>query len=104
MFLSREIYLKLCQNYKKIHIYIYIFKQIIFSKYATNLKTIIFHRSLRLSGLLLLFLFCILIDIFDNIIAYSPNHVNRTSANGSGIYWSRDTDGNLIMVYFWGVV
>ena len=101
MFLSREIYLKLCQNYKKI---ISRVKQIIFSKYATNLKTIIFHRSLRLSGLLLLFLFCILIDIFDNIITYSPNHVNRTSANGSGIYWSRDTDGNLIMIYFWGVV
>jgi len=45
MFLSREIDIKLCL-YTKIHIYTYTvlyrnsrFKQIIFSKYATNLKT-----------------------------------------------------------------
>ena len=48
MFLSRENYIKRCQICKKIHIYTIFyknsrFKQIIFSKYATNLKTIIFH-------------------------------------------------------------
>ena len=43
-FLSREIDIKLCQNYTKIYIYEILykssrFKQIIFSKSATNLKT-----------------------------------------------------------------
>ena len=41
--MSREIDIKLCQNYTKTHICeiwykILSFKQIIFSKYATNLK------------------------------------------------------------------
>ena len=40
MFLSREIDIKLCQNYEKINIYTIVyksswFKQIIFNKYAT---------------------------------------------------------------------
>ena len=95
-------------------------KQIIFNNYATNLKTILSHRSLRISGLLTLyFLFCILVDTIDNIITYSPYspyYVTRTSANGSTVlyiictllyhvtsmlhchwreFWSRDTN-----VYF----
>ena len=63
------------------------FKQIIFYKYASNLKMIISHRNLIISGLLLLelfnFCFAFLIDIIDNIIAYSPYYVTITSANGS---------------------
>ena len=64
-------------------------KKLIFSKYATNLKTIISHRSLRISG----FFFAFLIDIVNNIPC-SPYYVTRTSANGSAVYWSRDTGGN----------
>ena len=55
MFLSREINIELCQIYTKIHVYTILyrnsrFKQIIFSKYATNQKTkigflqLIFHN------------------------------------------------------------
>ena len=99
--MSREIDIKLCRNYKKIHIYSILykssrFKQIIFNKYAKNLKTIISYRSLRISGLLQLkflnFYFAFLID--NNIITYSPYYVIRTLANGSAVYWSRDTGGN----------
>ena len=46
-------------------------KKIIFNQYETNLKATISHRNLRISGLLLLllfFLFCILIDIIDNLL------------------------------------
>ena len=107
MFLSREIDIKLCQNSAKIHIYIYTifykssrYKQIIiFNKYATNLKTIISHRGLRISGLLLLqfldFYFAFLVDIIDNIITYSPYspyYVTRTSANGSALSLSCDSE------------
>ena len=54
MFMSREIDIKLCQNYTKSHIYqisykIRSIKQTIFNKYATNLKTTIAYRSLRIS-------------------------------------------------------
>ena len=70
------------------------FKQIIFRKYATNLKTIISDRSLGISDFLLLyFFFAFLIDLIDNIISfspYSPYYVTRTSANGKVVYWSRD--------------
>ena len=84
MFLSREIGIKMCQNYTKIHLYTILykssrFKQIIFSKLATNLKTIISH-----------------INIFT-FSQYSPYYVTRISANGSAVYWSRDTDGNMII-------
>ena len=84
MFLSREIDIKLCQNYTKADICQILykssrFKQIIFSKYETNL---------RISGLLLLCLFnfylAFSIDITDNIITfnpYSPYYVTGTSAN-----------------------
>ena len=56
MFLSREIDIKLCQIYAKNYIYKILyknrrFKQIIFSKYATNLKTTISQRSLKNLGL-----------------------------------------------------
>ena len=68
------------QIYTKIYIYKLFyknlrFKQIIFSKYATNLKTTISHRSLNNLGLLLLLLefnnFSFLIHIIDNIIITS---------------------------------
>ena len=99
--LSREIDIKLCQMYTKIHIYAILYKscrikQIIFNKYATNLKTTISDRSLRILGLLL-FYFVFLIDIIDNIITnspYNPYYVTRTLANGSAVSLSRDTDGN----------
>jgi len=69
-FLSREIDIQLFQIYTKINMYIILykssgFKKIKFSKYATNEKTTIFQRSLKKSGLLLLF--------FDLIIF----HFNR---------------------------
>jgi len=99
--LSREIDIKLCQMYTKIHIYAILYKscrikQIILNKYATNLKTTISDRSLRILGLLL-FYFVFLIDIIDNIITnspYNPYYVTRTLANGSAVSLSRDTDGN----------
>mgnify|MGYP000144096134 CR=1 FL=1 len=55
----REIDKKRRQLYTKIHIYTILykscsFKQIIYNNYATNLKTTISQRSLRISGLLLL--------------------------------------------------
>jgi len=104
MFLSREIDIKLCQNYTKTDIgpilyKSYSIKQIISINYATNLKRTISLRSLRISDLLMLsffnFNFSFSIDIIDNIIAYSPckpYYVTITSANGSAVYWSRDTD------------
>ena len=54
MFLSREIDVKLCHIYTKMHIYAilyksYSIKQIIFNKYATILKTTISHSKLRIS-------------------------------------------------------
>ena len=39
------------------------------------------------------FYFAFLIDKIDNIITYSPYssyYVNRTLANGSAVFWSRD--------------
>ena len=98
MFLSREMDLKLCQIYMKIYAILYKscrFKQLIFSKYKTNLKKTISYKNLRISGLLLLYFhFSFFIDIIDNIITfnpYSPYYVPmRTSANGSAACWSRD--------------
>jgi len=78
MFLSREIDIKLSQNYNNTYLHkIWYgnlsFKQIIFSKYATNLKTTISQRSLKNSGLssfydLHAIFFLFLIDIIDKII------------------------------------
>ena len=78
MFLTREIDIKLFQIYTKIHIYIYIqfcvevvcyFKQIIFSKYAANLKTKISQNSLVVIQITIFkFFFLFLMDIIDNII------------------------------------
>ena len=96
MFLSREIDIKLCQNYTKTYqckilCKIRSIKQIIFNKYATNLNTTISQRSLINSGLLLLLFefnnFSCLIDIIDNII-YRPDHVTRTPTNGSAVLLS----------------
>ena len=69
---------------------LYSIKQTIFNNYATNLKTTISHRSLRISDLLQLlffnFYFAFLIGTIDDIITYSlyiPYYVTRTSANSS---------------------
>ena len=76
MFLSREMDLKLCQIYMKIYAILYKscrFKQLIFSKYKTNLKKTISYKNLRISGLLLLYFhFSFFIDIIDNIITFNP--------------------------------
>ena len=92
MFLSREIDIKLCKIYTKIHIYAILYKSwsIKLNKYATNLKT----TSLRISGLL--FYFAFLIDIIDNFITYNLYYVTRTSANASAVSLSRNKDGNRV--------
>ena len=124
MFLSREMDINLYQNYTKTYkcniLYkIRSIKQIIFSKYATNLKTTISQRSLRNSSLLLLLLelnfFSFLIDIIENIIYPSGTchqnsnqwqcsiivmclhlyHMTRTPFYGRALYWSLDTDGDM---------
>ena len=107
MFLYWEIDIKLYQIFTKIHINAILskrcsIKQIIFNKYETNLKTIISHRSLRISGLLLLYFFnfnfTFWIDTIDNIITYSPYspyYVTKiTSANDSSVSLSRGTNRN----------
>ena len=99
-------------------------KQIIFNKYATNLKTMISQRSLRNSSLLLLLFkfikFSFLIDINDNIIYASGTcHQNSNHWQCSIIvtrlrlyhvtsilhcywreFWSRDTDVYLTYMSF----
>ena len=70
MFLSREIDIKLCQNYTKTNIYQISYKkcnikQTLFNNYATNLKTTISHRSLRISDMYNM------ICTIDNTITYS---------------------------------
>ena len=74
MFLSREIDIELCQNYTK-HIYIYLIvykscssKQMTFSKYATNLKTTISLRNLRILDLVLLKIFNFYFAFFSIIL------------------------------------
>ena len=108
MFLSREIDKKLYQNYTKIHIYTILYrncsiKQIIFNKYETNLKTTIFHKNLRISGLLLLWFYIFNLtffkDLFNNIMFLfvsrdqSFGHVIRAylsycKSNNSSLYES----------------
>ena len=77
MFLSREIDFKLCQIYTNIYLYKILyknrrFKQIIFRKYATNLKMTISQRSLKKLRLRLLLFefnnFSFKKNIIDNII------------------------------------
>ena len=75
MFLSREIDLKLFQNYAKMYIFkICRIKQIIFNKYATNLKPTISQRVWETQICsyynlnLIIINFSFLIDIFDNTI------------------------------------
>ena len=89
--MPREIDIKLCQNYTKTYIFKILYKnrniiQIIFNKYATNLKTTISKRSQRNSGVLLLLFefnnFSILIDILI-ILLIRPNHLTSTPTNGS---------------------
>ena len=80
MSLSREIEIKLCQNFTKTYIYeisykIRSIKQSIFNNYGTNMKMTISHRSRRISDMLFLYIlnfYCtFLIDRIDNIITYS---------------------------------
>ena len=96
MFLSREIDIKLCQIYTKIHIYAILYescsiKQIKFNKYSTNLKKTISHRSLRISGLLILYFLKFLFWTFNRYIDNKlhivriVHIVTRTSANGSAV-------------------
>ena len=119
MLLSREIYIKLYQN-----VYILSFKQIILSKYATNMKKTISQRSLRNSSLLLSLFefnnFSFLIDIMDNII-YASGTCHQNSNQWQCIiivtclrlyhvtsilhchlreFWSRDTDVYLTYIRF----
>ena len=101
-FCLKKLTKKLCQNYTKTGICQILYKscsikQIIFNNYATNLKTTISHSNLKISGLLLLYIFNFYfassINIIDNIITYypfSPYNVTSTSANGSAVNWSRD--------------
>ena len=70
MFLSREVNIKMCQIYTKIHIYTILyrnsrFKQIIFSKSATNLKTKISQRNPILTKVFSNYYSIILIFIFN---------------------------------------
>ena len=73
IFLFREIYIKLCQIYTKIHINSILyrhrrFKQIIFSEHATNLKTKISKRNLVVTWGFSNYYFIISIFIFFDII------------------------------------
>ena len=56
------------------------------------------HENLRFTPAIIFnFYFAFLIDIIDNIIThslYSPYYVTKISANGSAVYWSRDTRDN----------
>ena len=85
MILFREIDIKLCQIYTKIFIYKILnensrFKQIIFSKYTTNLKTAISQRSLRNLDLpLSLFKF----DILKWIISIKNKNLLNSNNNRS---------------------
>ena len=74
MFLSREIDIKLCQIYTKIHIYAILYK-------SCRFKQIIFSKFAFLIGI---------IDHINTFNPYSPYYVTSTSANGSAVYWSRD--------------
>ena len=80
LILSREIDIKLCQNYTKTGICQILykscsFKQIIFNNYATNLKTIIPQEpeNLRFANIIIFyFIFFIFIDIIDIQECWSP--------------------------------
>ena len=127
MFLSREIDIKLCQNYTKTYLCKILYKicsikQIIFNNYATNLKMTISQRSLRISGLrLLLFIFknfSIFIDIINIIHTSGSCHQNSDQWRCSVIClaslyhvtsvlhchwrkcWSHDTDVYLTYIRF----
>ena len=56
------------------------------------------HENRRFAPVIIFnFYFAFLIDVIDNIITYSlysPYYVTKTSANGSALYWSRDTCDN----------
>jgi len=91
MFLSREIDIKLCQNYTKTGISqilykSYSIKQIKFNNYATNLKTTCWKSQVCSIYNYLIFILHFIITFYP----YSPYYVTSTSANGSAVYWSHD--------------
>ena len=96
MFLSREIDIKLWQIYSKTYKYKILynnrrFKHLIFSKYAINLKAMIFQKSQTNLGLFLLLFesnnFSFLINIIDITLWIRPYHLTRTPTNDSAVYW-----------------
>ena len=122
MFLSREMDIKLYTNYTKTYICKMLYKirsikQIIFNKYAINLKMTTSQRSLRNSGLLQSWFefnnFSFLIEIIDNIIYTSgschqnSNHWPLLSRVSFCIlhchrmeFWQRETDVYLTFTGF----
>ena len=89
-FLSREIDIQLCQFYTKIHIYTISyrnskFKQLIFSIYATNLKTKISQRKLIFTLVSSNYIFLTFIFIFrfpSNFQEKSKNFAKKKSTRG----------------------
>ena len=94
MFLSREIDIKLCPTYTKIHICAILykssrFKQIIFNQIRNQSENDDIPQkpeNLRFAHVIIFifFYFAFIIGIIDNIITYStyiPYYVTRTSAN-----------------------
>ena len=113
IFLFREIYIKLCQIYTKIHINSILyrhrrFKQIIFSEHATNLKTKISKRNLVVTWGFSNYYFIISIFIFLLIslliLFISLYYVARTPTNESAVIlvtWYRQRHVTTILHYHW---
>ena len=101
----------MCQNYTKTYIYKILyknlrFKQIISSKYTTHLKTTIFQKSLKNSGLLLIFefnIFSFLIDIIYNINESSVLRDQNSHQWQYSIFvtWYRRRHVNMILHCHW---
>ena len=89
MFLSREIDIKLCQNYIKFCIHFVVLTDHIqqICNQSENYYIPQEPENLRFAPVIKLnSYFAFLIDIIDNIITYySPYYVTRTSTNGSAV-------------------
>ena len=97
MFLSSEIHIKLRQIYTKISIHQMLyktsrFKQIIFSKYATNLKVKISQRSISYLGLLLLYYYSHQWECSILVMWYRRRHMTIILHCHWWEFWSCDTD------------
>ena len=101
MFLSREIDIKLCKMYTKIHIHAILYKKVSKTDHIPKIRNQSEDydipqklENLRFAPFIIFnFQFAFLIGIIDNIISFSPYslyNVTRISANGSAVYWSRD--------------